>query len=399
MGGASSILAGDFDTKVPLNVNDSDLSPSMHSLPTARVGSTEFIFALARYEINNFLRTTRDDASISAFNGSWAKLGSPELSAAVKDAAVDGLNQSLEKNFLAYCDASIPLHLLTIGLVRVAVAGLRLVAHHPRHYPGGITGMPASERDMLFETCIMSVAFDNIAQTSPLVSRFLWHINNHFALDAFVFMLSELRHRTSGPNVERAWGLVYDAYEYHPEMASLIRKNPIYEALGNLVLKAWEVRQFHLGNFQGDDKQVPIPKFIVKLFELRAPGVQSPASRKRSVASPGLDAQADFIDTGELIEELDAPSSVSPEYTTDSLQQPGLMSWDGTMNIGMDMNTDLSGDGQAIDWANVIMPFDINANVDPMMVFDTLPVDTQPMDWEFWGGFMPSTGNASYGII
>jgi Fungal specific transcription factor domain len=47
-----------WDTFRPSNLNDSDLHPDMKELPAERVGATEMIFCLLRYEFGAFFRRT-----------------------------------------------------------------------------------------------------------------------------------------------------------------------------------------------------------------------------------------------------------------------------------------------------------------------------------------------------
>lgn len=399
-GGSDSILSLDFDTKLPLNLNDSDLYPEMKDFPIPRTGNTEMIFVLARYEINNFLKSAQ---APTGFKGSWQDLTKSSVALTLKDATIDSLVQSLESKFIQYCDPNIPLHLLTIGLARIACCKMRLAAHHPRNYAGGIAGMPPAEREMLFSTSVAVLEFDSIAQINSRGGRFLWHINNYFLLEGFVYMLSELRYRTSGPDVERAWQLVYDAYTNHPEMASSFRRNPLYAAIGELALKAWEEWQFKLGTFQSNP-HAPIPPFIQKLFKERMRQDRNKAifdSRKGS-ATEAIQVPPDFINTGEYIKDLESPPTTTPP--TPIFPESQIQSWDGTflpmMADGTYYNiTDpdaVTGGVDEIDWMNMNMPFEMDTgpDTDPMRLFDTLPADSQPVDWEFWNSILgPGEGS------
>jgi hypothetical protein len=76
--------------------------------------------------------------------------------------------------------------------------------------------MSREERDILFDLSMQVIGFDSLTHSSKTMKRFLWHVSGHFQLDVFVFLLTELKSRPSGPLADRAWTLVEDAYRNHP---------------------------------------------------------------------------------------------------------------------------------------------------------------------------------------
>lgn len=58
--------------------------------------------------------------------------------------------------------------------------------------------MPQEERDMLFSESIKMLEYDALGHREKLLWRFRWHINVHFQLDAFIYLLSELKRRGRG---------------------------------------------------------------------------------------------------------------------------------------------------------------------------------------------------------
>jgi len=77
--GHSSKLAGagfpawlaKFDTRIPMNISDSDLSPTMKELPTEKEGATEMIFCCLRYETAQALRAAKS-VHRKGGEGHWA---------------------------------------------------------------------------------------------------------------------------------------------------------------------------------------------------------------------------------------------------------------------------------------------------------------------------------------
>ena len=182
-----------------------------------------------------------------------------------KDKAIDELEAQFQEKYIRYCDPSIPLHLIAIYMSKSVICTMRLMAHHPRQYPDKGASMPRSEKDMLFSESLKMLEYDNIGHTEKRVEGFVWHLQNHFQLDAFIYILSELRYRTVGGSVERAWQQVKLSYDNRPEMLTQ-RKGSLYFAVGNLALKAWQKREVQ---FLANGMHQPAPRFISILRSYR----------------------------------------------------------------------------------------------------------------------------------
>ncbi|TVY37497.1 Aurofusarin cluster transcription factor [Lachnellula occidentalis] len=92
-----------FDTQVPLNISDSDLSPTMKEPPKEKEGPTEMMFCCLRFDVAVAIRkagtTTR--ISIGDSETGWTKpLGPKHLQA--KDKAINDLEAQLERNELRH---------------------------------------------------------------------------------------------------------------------------------------------------------------------------------------------------------------------------------------------------------------------------------------------------------
>ena len=250
-----------FDTKMPLNISDSDLSPGMKEIPVEKEGATEMLFCCLRYEVSQALR--RSGAFGESRHGNrYIKTG-PEL-IAQKDKAIDELEVRFQEKYIKYCDPSIPLHLLAIYMSKSVICTMRLMAHHPRQYPDKGASMPQKEKDMLFAESLKELEIAAMGHSNKLVQGFQWHIHVHFQLDAFIYILSELKVRTTGEEVDRAWELVETSLYNRPEMLHEI-KNSLYYAIGNLTLKAWAKRE---EAWQGPH-QLTAPRFISVLRSQR----------------------------------------------------------------------------------------------------------------------------------
>ncbi len=99
-----------FDTQMPLNANDSDLSPDMKTFPEPKVGCTEMTFGLIRFEITNTLRMIQ---YVPAGPKKCNKFFS-EATTEQKEKWIRECHQRIEEKYLQDCNMSVPLYWVSL---------------------------------------------------------------------------------------------------------------------------------------------------------------------------------------------------------------------------------------------------------------------------------------------
>jgi hypothetical protein len=264
VGSGPSVLASLSDTKLPLNVNDIDLQPGVMEPPAERIGATEMMFCLVRYELGCFFKGSRfgPQGPTNAFDGIWQVLATSEISIAERNQIINELQEILESKFLRFCDPLNPLHFLSGTLARSSLATMRFKVHHPRGR-GGQT-IPTEELDMLFTSSLRIIEYDNLGHSTQSVQGFLWDIKSHFDWDPFIYLLTELQRRTTGNEVERAWQQVDEVYRHHREFLAL--RSPLHDSVAVLAERAWNIRETELARRQNISQAlIVVPRFIAVL--------------------------------------------------------------------------------------------------------------------------------------
>jgi hypothetical protein len=234
-GAGGNVFMG--DTKPPRNVNDSDLTYGMKDPPKEHEGSTEMMFFLIRCYVGEFLK--RSVNTKSNFDGVWNKLSTNAISMAVKDKAIQDLEDLFQSRFLQYCDNSIPWHFMCAYLAKAIIFMMRFIAHNPEASSKVVVSLPSSERDLLFNLAVQVTSFQNLAYTIKEMRGFTWHVNMHFQWKAFIYLVNDLSNRTEGKEVDDAWKEVRQVYEFHPDMERG-RGKALHIAIRNITLRAWD---------------------------------------------------------------------------------------------------------------------------------------------------------------
>ncbi|KAK1966845.1 fungal-specific transcription factor [Colletotrichum sublineola] len=290
--------AGEFgNVCLPLNVNDADLHPEMTELPIEHTGPTEMSCVLMKFEVTNWIRSSARAAVFLDFISQGTARGMKQTE--LQDKAIDELEARYHEKFLRHLDNNVPLHALTYAMAKIAIAGMRCKIHNPRGqaWGSGEALMSREKSDVLFESILTWLEMLDLALRSKFSSHLITHMTTKYTMDAYIYMISDLRRRCSGERVALAWRLVEKLYEEYPEMIQ-DGQNPFFAAPGDLTLEAWEARRKALADSQGTDVVGSWPGFIHSLWEKRRnKAVQ--VSQMPVPELPHLDAVG-LMDNGDL---------------------------------------------------------------------------------------------------
>lgn len=316
-GAGLSVAFPRYDCKRPLNVNDSDLSPNMSTLPSEHDGPTEMIFCGFRYEIGLFSRNVKASSDPM-------EIGVSDRAVEERKNQLDELQVLIERKYLRFCDPSVPLHLFARLMGEATVMALRLVAPYPRRYPQGLSKMPAKERDELFWISMHVLGFYNLSQRTESIRRYLWNVNVQFQWHAFSIIAHELQLRPEDKTTQDAWSQIEELFEYNTDVV-FNTNTPLHKAVSRLILKAWSVRQ---ARFRRSNTQLQTPVFIATLQSQTTK--QDVANHARPSYTPSGATATELAQTSQAIQAEVTPAS----------------------NVFLETLTpDVLGDGTPIDWA------------------------------------------------
>jgi hypothetical protein len=231
-GTGTTVLMG--NVKMPSNLNDNDIFPGMKELPPVSDRATDMMFFLIRCHVGDFMK--RFEAPQASFDGVW-KLTAAKVPVAVKSKAIDDLETLFEKRFLRYCDPTIVWHFMASHLAKAIIFMLRFMVHGAEYQSKTES---QAQKDFLFDLALQVCSSQNLTYTMKEMQGFVWHINVQFQWKAFVYVVSELRYRTEGALVDRAWKEVELTFSFHPSFDAELSVRALPIAISNLTLKAWE---------------------------------------------------------------------------------------------------------------------------------------------------------------
>jgi hypothetical protein len=176
IGNLSLTVFASWDTKIPSNLEDSDLSPEMEAMPAERRGLSTMSPCLWRYNIIQMNRETLGRSGSERM--SWPL--SPHVPLEEKEANIDSIEKMLAERFLQYCELLNPLHVhVQIG-IRQFILAARSSARQPSLVNAQISQMTQEMRDEMLEICSKSLEYYLMSQTTVSLVGFRWGNDIHF---------------------------------------------------------------------------------------------------------------------------------------------------------------------------------------------------------------------------
>ena len=381
----------DTTPKRPANVNDSDLWPAMPQAPAESAKPTEMIWCMLRTELVSFATT-----QTARINKQGKRMFTTEEFSAmndlkIKDVFIKELEDNIETKYLRFCDPSQPLHLMTLLGARMSLNLIRFLAHHPRRW-ASLDKVPRSEQDFVWNAVIQLLEQYNMMQSSPQLRCLAWNVPYFIQWQAVIHILDTLRANALHEDAVKAWRLIDALYKHNSDILLSVKK-PIFAAVGNLCLKAFNARVTALKKEKRSLSDPP--DYITKLRELR-----EAAKARREAMITRIKGQ-ESLDNGKKISTTTHAEATWPNANLGSAealveaqpQQYRVTTQQANPVLGTTRNEDdafwlnnIVQDGTLTDGADM---FDLNMDANPTQYywFDT-PNSDKVIDWAQWDALL-----------
>ncbi|KAJ4419179.1 hypothetical protein N0V82_005086 [Gnomoniopsis sp. IMI 355080] len=329
-----------YDTHMPLNVNDEDLSPDMTELPAEREEATDMCFCLVRCEAMVAATKTKlmsPEVPTSANRSSGS--ASVPLSERIK--LIKEFEARLQDRFIRRCNPSSPIQLMATVLSRLIVVHFWLMTYYPlmrqdgntrdqnipnrppqgqqqqqkqpsdtnsipptNNHPPNPSYLPPSgssntndapalmTHDQLFASSVeilqLSVQMLNIDATH----RWAWYTKIHIQWHIVAFVLSELCRRPPSAECDQAWAAVSRMYTVWNVQTSGATPGLMWKSVRRLMAKTRYVRE--LQALRGEGKR---PTMATTTTTTAGGGVEGGVVNNTSgvaAAPPAAAVQHDF---------------------------------------------------------------------------------------------------------
>ncbi|KAK7959859.1 fungal-specific transcription factor domain-containing protein [Apiospora aurea] len=271
-----TIAHDSFDTKIPLNINDTDIEPGMKEAPKARVGVTDTTYTYVSIE---YTSTTRKLLSLELKNGI------PDL---------DHLSRLLDEMY-EKLDRECFQHVAKIGeirrelgitVTRLVMAKLKLLIFVPLLLSSPTDYFSVDIRTVLFVSAIEVAEYNHSMNENAALTPYLWIFQTYTHWQSIVYLLIEISRRAWSPLVERAWVALHSKWLIPVNAFKMDKNKEISMPLRKLLAKARRHRIAELERLRKD------PSAVRELEEEDKKSSHVPASS--GSCPPGVDAVEAF---------------------------------------------------------------------------------------------------------
>ncbi|GFF62153.1 uncharacterized transcriptional regulatory protein C139.03 [Aspergillus udagawae] len=236
-----------FDTRLPLNINDSDLSADLVQPPTEREGATEMTLSLIGWESIPIARKVSFIPPHRRQAKTTSSAPVTELSLPEREALAEQLQSRLETRYLPYCNPANPFLFASATVARLIMARVWLMVHYPRKRmdsgkEASTAPLQGSLPEKVFLLAIEILELHCSALCNPDIAHWAWRSDTYRQWHAVALVLSEICTRPPCRDCDRAWAaaeFVYDRWR----MKEHGRKGALWKPIGRLMAKARYVRE------------------------------------------------------------------------------------------------------------------------------------------------------------
>lgn len=312
------ITPDSWNTKQPINIEDTDFWPDMKHPPESRTGATDMMFCLARTEIARFVQKVNPLHSNKPPFEDWAKFWERD-DIVEKERQLDELESEMEMKYIRFCDPSNPIHNLAMAMLRAALNSGRLRIRLPRAKSD--KELPEEERGKVWALANKILDAHIAAHNNRLLDKFNWHLQAFFQYDPLIWILNEIRRDPLAYKENDCWPKIERIYANHPNLKD--QKRTLQMAVGRLVLKTWDA--FRTSHRQANLAVPPDPQYITTL--------RSVIHRRANSVNINTPPKSDYnpFNPGEVSEDLPMPQQfVVPQQATFDFD------WNQMMNFNSD---------------------------------------------------------------
>lgn len=318
------IRLDDFDTKLPLNVDDNDLH-AVGKPPASADRWTDATFSLIRFEVTEMMRTIWIDRP---------RIERRKISLTAVLAKIETFRKNMAAKYDHLMDDRIALQKCAIIVKMLLLSRLHVMVLH-RYHTSVVSPMPARLRKIMTASGTTSLETAVALETLPEVAHWAWYAGAYQQYHVAFLLLMEIYVYPQMKEADRIWACLDWVYECDPSehrgykakkiLSEIQRRTAVYQSMRGM--RAPVVMEKRLGvqpprtvdaeEGPSREKEAPL-QFIKRSPEADLPLEAHPAAYQAPSLSMGMGKEIVFagVSNGEALWAM--PNHRSPETSSDS---------------------------------------------------------------------------------
>ncbi|KAN0110180.1 Fungal specific transcription factor domain containing protein [Hyaloscypha variabilis] len=263
-----TLALGSYDTKLPLNINETDIDPKSTQMPIAREGITDMTFPLVSCEIGDLAKQMMTLSS---------KGSVPDMEE--QNRLLNEMYQVLERGYLQYTtEAGNILYWIQVSVVRLVMGKMTLITHLPLLFSSPNEHFSDKIRTKLLIAAIEVAEYNHALNAEPSARQWRWVYQTYIHWHAVVYLLIEICRRPWSPIVERAWVALHSEWLI-PAQSNVDKNLRVWVPLKKMMAKAKKHREAELEGLRRNPQSAKWPEMEEKTIPAPgSPGLFPPGS-------------------------------------------------------------------------------------------------------------------------
>lgn len=236
-----AITSGSFDTQIPLNINNEDISPDFEAMPVERTGLTDM--SMGRCQAG-LLDTMRQLMNLAAKHDA--------ASVQAKSHMLSQIYQQYEEGFLQYIPKAGNIeYWVGVTVAKLVMAKMTLIVFLPVLFTPPSDNLPDELRAKLVVSAIEVAEYNHALNAEQDCRKWRWIFQTYTHWHAIVYLMIEACRRSWCPIVERAYVALHSSWLI-PDQSSMDKNLRIWVPLRKLMTKVRKHREAELNRLRAD---------------------------------------------------------------------------------------------------------------------------------------------------
>lgn len=237
-----TITKASFDTKIPLNLNDTDIDPESKQAPQARDALTDISVARVTFGMCEITRQMMAHGF---------KEGAPSLEE--QSRLLQQIYQDLQREFLQYSTESGNItYWVIVTVAQLLMAKMTLLIYLPLLFSSN-EDFTEELRTKLLVSSIEVAEYNHALNNEQACRNWRWVFQTYTHWYSIVYMMLEISRRPWSPLSERAWVALHSAWLI-PNQSHMQKNLRVWIPLRKLMTKARKHREMEFGRLRNDSQ-------------------------------------------------------------------------------------------------------------------------------------------------
>lgn len=201
-----AIRREDYDTKMPVNCEEDELTPQLTTPPKSAERWTSTLLVIVRFEINELMRLLWHERR---------RLESHKTTLTSVLSKIENFRKGMFEKYGRFLDDSVPIQRYTKVVMHMLMYRLHAMILHPYH-TNTAAPMPARLNSVLIRSGIMIIELAMRLETDPIFRDWVWYMSAYHQFQIAMLLTTELYYHPDNKDADRIWDCLDYVFNLEP---------------------------------------------------------------------------------------------------------------------------------------------------------------------------------------